>query len=95
MTGDGTVPFEGAIPKFLGEENIVCVTPDDYGYWEIEDKALTKIGGFHGILPNMNMVHRLIVRFFTGKPDKHENTWGRRIPGVTNWQPPLKLTEKS
>ena len=44
FTGDGTVPFEGAIPKFLKEENLVCVSPDDYGYWELEDKALYKIG---------------------------------------------------
>lgn len=94
-TGDGTVPFEGALPKFLKEENIVCVSPDDYGYWEIEDKSLTKIGGFHGILPNMNMIHRLIVRFLSGTPDKHRNTWGRRAPGAVDWNPPLKLREKA
>lgn len=95
FTGDGTVPFEGAIPKFLNEENLVCVSPDDYGYWELEDKALSKIGGFHGILPNMNMIHRLIVRFLSDKPDKHGNTWGRRAPGVVDWNPPLKLSEKT
>ncbi len=95
FTGDGTVPFEGAIPKFLNEENLVCVSPDDYGYWELEDKALYKIGGFHGILPNMNMIHRLIVRFLTDSPDKHGNTWGRRVPGVVDWSPPLKLAEKT
>ncbi len=95
FTGDGTVPFEGAVPKFLKEENLVCVSPDDYGYWELEDKALSKIGGFHGILPNMNMIHRLIVRFFSDKPDKHGNTWGRRAPGVVDWNPPLKLNEKT
>ncbi len=63
-TGDGTVPFEGAIPKFLPIESLVCVTPDDYGYWEIQDRTVTKLAGFHGILPNMNMLHRMIVRFF-------------------------------
>ncbi len=94
ITGDGTVPYEGAVPKFLKEENLVCVTPDDYGYWELQDRLLTKVSGFHGILPNMNMLHRLIVRFFTGRPDKHNNTWGRRPPGVKEWQPPLKLREK-
>jgi len=95
LTGDGTVPFEGAIPPFLQEENLVCVTPDDYGYWELQDRTLTELSGFHGILPNMNMVHRLLVRLFTGRPDKHGNTWGRRVPGVKKWQPPLQLREKT
>jgi len=92
-TGDGTVPFEGAIPKFLNLENLVCVTPDDYGFWELKDKALTKFGGFHGILPNMNMLHRLIVRFFKNIPDTRHSTWGRPAPGVTkkDWDPPLRL----
>lgn len=94
-TGDGTVPFEGALPRFLALDNIVCVTPDDYGYWEVQDRALTRIGGFHGILPNMNMVHRLIVRHFRGGPDTRGNTWGRPAPGVANWQPPLPLTLKA
>lgn len=94
MTGDGTVPFEGAIPKFLGEENLVLVTPDDYGYWEIQDRLLTNVAGFHGILPNMDMLHRLITRFLSGRPDDHDNTWGRPAPGVTSWQPPLELKGK-
>ncbi len=95
LTGDGTVPFNGATPKFINPSSLVCVTPDDFGYWEVQDKALTEMSGFHGILPNMNMLHRMIVRFFTGRPDKHNNTWGRRAPGVTSWTPPLQLTQKS
>jgi len=94
MTGDGTVPFEGALPPFLPEDRLVCVTPDDYGYWELQDKALTKMGGFHGILPNMNMLQRMITRFLTGKRDTYGNTWGRRVPGVARWNPPLKMREK-
>ena len=94
LTGDGTVPYEGAIPKFLGEQNLVLVTPDDYGYWEIQDKVLTSVAGFHGILPNMNMLHRLIVRFLADRSDDHGNTWGRCAPGVTTWQPPLELSQK-
>jgi len=95
-TGDGTVPFEGALPRFLAPENVVCVTPDDYGYWEVQDRALTRIAGFHGILPNMNMLHRLIVRHLTGWPDTRGNTWGRPAPGVEAkaWQPPLPLSLK-
>jgi pimeloyl-ACP methyl ester carboxylesterase len=96
MTGDGTVPYEGAIPGFLRPENLVCVTPDDYGYWEVQDRLTSSVAGFHGILPNMDMLHRLIVRHFTEAKDPHENTWGRRAPGVasTAWAPPLKLRMK-
>jgi hypothetical protein len=94
LTGDGTVPYEGAVPPFLSEDRLVCVTPGDYGYWEVQDRGLATLAGFHGILPNMNMLHRLIVRFLTGKPDKYKNTWGRPAPGVAAWQPPLALDSK-
>ncbi len=92
LTGDGTVPFEGALPAFLPLESLVCVTPSDYGYWEIQDRLVTQVAGFHGILPNMDLIHRLIVRHFTGRPDPHGNTWGRRAPGVAqkDWDPPIK-----
>ena len=91
------MPFEGAVPKFLAPENLVCVTPADYGYWEIGDKIVNSVGGFHGILPNMNMLHRLLVRFFTGASDSRENTWGRRAPSVAKeaWKPPLPLADKT
>jgi pimeloyl-ACP methyl ester carboxylesterase len=95
QTGDGTVPFEGAVPKFLNINNLVCVSPDDFGYWELQDRALTKVAGFHGILPNMNMLHRMIVRHFTGRPDKHKNTWGAPAPNVNDWQTPFPLDQKS
>jgi len=96
LTGDGTVPYEGAVPKFLEEKNLVLVTPGDYGYWEVQDRALTAAAGFHGILPNMNMLHRLIVRFFTDASDRRKNTWGNPAPGVdkNTWDPPLKLNLK-
>ncbi len=91
QTGDGTVPYDAALPHFLPIEKIVCVSPDDYGYWEIQDKATTTIAGFHGILPNMDMLHRLITRYFRGLPDKRKNTWGRPPAGVSTqaWKPPL------
>lgn len=96
LTGDGTVHFLGAIPGFLSRENLVCVTPSDYGYWELLDAGFSKAAGFHGILPNMDMLHRLIVRHFTGWGDPKENTWGRAAPGVAPeaWRPavrPLRL----
>ncbi|MBL8964421.1 MAG: alpha/beta fold hydrolase [Phycisphaeraceae bacterium] len=93
MSGDGTVPFEGAVPGFLAREHLVCVTPADYGYWEWQDRATTQVGGFHGILPNMNLIHRLIIRHFTKSPDPHKNTWGLSAPGVAkaDWKPPMSL----
>jgi len=91
QTGDGTVPYDAALPHFLPPEKIVCVTPGDYGYWELADKATTKLAGFHGILPNMDMLHRLIVRYFKALPDPRGNTWGTPPIGVTAeaWKPPL------
>jgi hypothetical protein len=91
LTGDGTVPYEGAIPPFLKEENLIYVTPEDYGYWEVQDRAVSALSGFHGILPNMNMIHRLIVRFLKDKKDERKSTWGQKAPGVSNWNPPLAL----
>jgi pimeloyl-ACP methyl ester carboxylesterase len=96
LTGDGTVPFAGAIPGFLALENLVCVTPDDYGYWELQDRAVSSQAGFHGILPNMDMLHRMLAAHFKGpKADrnrkKYDNIWGRPAPGVTeqNWDPAI------
>lgn len=95
QTGDGTVPYEGAVPPFLGEDELVLITPDDYGFWELSDKALSKVGGFHGILPNMDLLKRILIRFFTNTGDsKYDNTWGRAVPGIQNWNPPLSLRRK-
>lgn len=89
FTGDGTVPFDGAVPQFLERKNVVCVTPQDFGYWELGDRVLNRAAGFHGIMPNMNMLHRLIVRHFTGASDSRGMTWGRPAPGVSpgDWNP--------
>lgn len=94
LTGDGTVPFDGAVPGFLALENLVCVTPDDYGYWELQDKVISSKAGFHGILPNMNMLHRLLTTHFQKRRgdrnrNRYDNIWGRPAPGVTEsaWDP--------
>ncbi len=96
LTGDGTVPFEAALPNFLARENIVCVTPDDYGYWEVQDRLAAGVAGFHAIICNMDMLHRMIVRHFTGRPDTGGNTWGYPAPGVSaqQWKPPLSMRSK-
>lgn len=90
-TGDGTVPVDGAMNAFIPEENIVCVTPEDFGHWELQNKLLAQTQGFHGFVPAMNMLHRLIVRYLLNKPDRDGNTWGRPVPGVANedWNPPI------
>ena len=93
-TGDGVVPVAGAIPSFLEESRVVCVTPGDFHWGEVDDHALRFGTHFHASLPSMNMLQRLIVRFLSGKRDRYGNTWGRRLPGVVHWDPPLNLDEK-
>lgn len=92
-TGDGTVPFLGAMSSFISPEKVVCVTPDDFGYWELQDRFLSGVAGFHGIMPNMNMLHRMIVQFFSPDgPPKHNNIWGRpppNLPPDAAWDPPI------
>lgn len=69
LTGDGTVPYMGAVPPFLDRSKLVCVNPSDLGTWELNDRALTTVGGFPGLLPNMNMIQRMLKVFFTPTPD--------------------------
>ncbi|HPS63270.1 MAG TPA: alpha/beta hydrolase [Bacteroidales bacterium] len=97
LTGDGTVPLKAAIPPFLKPEHVVCLSPDDFGYWELKDRAAVNLAGFHGLMANMNVIHRLIVRHFTGAPDAYKNTWGRALPGVdpAKWAPPFDLYLKT
>lgn len=94
QTGDGTVALAGALPPFMDERHVVCVAPSDFGYWELRDRALSGLAGLHGTLPKMNMLHRMIVRFLMKKDDRYDNTWGRRVPGAAEWEPPLPLGEK-
>ena len=94
QTGDGTVPYDGARSGFVPVEKIVCLSPDDFGYWEIKDRALTRIAGFHGILPNMNLVQQLVVAHLKGKDGK--GLRGRQPPDLPegkSWAPPLPKLE--
>ena len=88
LTGDNTVPYLGARTKFIPTEEVVCVTPADFGFWEFKDKLLEK-GGFHSSLPNMNLVQRLVVSHLRG--EMYGEVWGRPAPDLkeTPWSPPI------
>jgi len=87
-TGDGTVPFKGALPEFLPKEKIICVCPDDLSRWEIRDRMLAKTAGFHGFLPAVNLVQRLVIRFL--REDYTGHVWAWKPPAVrkNKWSPP-------
>lgn len=100
-TGDGTVPYEGAVPPFLKAENLVCLTDDDFGYWELRDRFLERgVAGknvsLHSMLPAMNVVEKLVVQHFKGEAgapgQAHGGVWGRHAPDLPQgraWRPPL------
>ena len=93
QTGDGTVPYEGARSNFIPLEQVVCVTADDYGFWEWEDRTLNAAAGLHSALPTMNMVVRLTVAHLTGRGvGRYQNIWGRSAPDLpkgAQWDPPI------
>jgi pimeloyl-ACP methyl ester carboxylesterase len=86
-TGDGTVPLAGAIPPFLSATRLVCVKDDDLEFLELRDRLMAGLGGFHGILPRINLVQRLVTRHLC--PRYRGPVWGRRLPGVRSWNPPI------
>jgi len=93
-TGDGTVPFPGACPTFLPKEQLLCVSPSDFSFWELRDRGLGKIAGLHSFLPNMNLVQRLTIKFL--KPTFGGDVSGRAAPGVAKpvWPAWLKAEIK-
>lgn len=107
-TGDGTVPYEAAVPAFLPVDGVVGVTEDDFGYWELRDRLLAHgVAGrsvsLHSLLPAMNVVEKLVVQHLKGAAGSpgtaHKGVWGRRAPGLAPgdaWRPPIAgLREKS
>jgi pimeloyl-ACP methyl ester carboxylesterase len=91
-TGDGTVPLPGALPPFLGVNQVVCLTDEDLGMLELRDKLLVDVGGFHGLLPSVNLVQRLVTRHLN--PAYRGRVWGRRVPGSRSWKPPITGLEE-
>jgi hypothetical protein len=94
QTGDGTVPFKGALPKFLKKEKLICVCPKDFSRWEIRDRLLAKTSGFHGFLPAVNLVQRIVIRFL--REDYTGHVWGWRPPTVkpNEWSAPEWLEKR-
>jgi len=93
-TGDGTVPFKGALPRFLKKEKLICVCPQDFSRWEIRDRLLAKTSGFHGFLPAVNLVQRIVIRFL--REDYGGHVWGWKPPTVklNEWTPPEWLEKR-
>jgi pimeloyl-ACP methyl ester carboxylesterase len=91
-TGDGTVPVPGAIPAFLPRSGLVCVTEDDLSFFELRDRLLVEVGGFHGLLPRVNLVQRLVSKHL--QPKFSGEVWGRRLPGSSSWNPPISKLEE-
>ncbi len=89
QTGDNTVPYPGARAKFIPIEQVVCVTPGDFSFWEFKDRAMES-AGFHSALPALNLAQRLVVSHFRGS--RHGDVWGRPAPDLPPgqvWDPPI------
>ena len=85
------MPYLGGKPPFLTDERLVCVSADDFGYWELKDRFLEGIGaGLHATLPLMNLVQRLVASHFLGR--QYGELWGRPAPdiGAVLWDPPIR-----
>lgn len=87
-TGDNTVPYLGARCAFIPPEQVVCLSPDDFGFWELGDKLLSELG-FHSALPSMNVAIRLTLSHLRGKAQG--DIWGRCPPEIApkDWRPPI------
>ena len=87
-TGDNTVPYAGARCAFIPPEQVVCLCPDDFGFWELGGKLLNELG-FHSALPSMNVAIRLTISHLRGRPQG--DIWGRPVPdlGSKKWDPPI------
>jgi pimeloyl-ACP methyl ester carboxylesterase len=89
QTGDHTVPYLGARARFIPVEQVVCVTPDDFGVLELKDRLL-ELNGFHSTLPNLNLAQRLVVSHLRG--ERYGDVWGTSAPDLEDpaaWDPPI------
>lgn len=96
-TGDGTVPFSAAEPPFLPTCKLVCVSSDDFGYFEIRDRLIRGLTNLHSMLPSMNRVIKLSVRFLDSDTGRRASAYpgikGRVSPRCMksdeDWNPPF------
>jgi pimeloyl-ACP methyl ester carboxylesterase len=88
-TGDGTVPYLGARAAFIPVEEVVCVTPGDFGFFEFRDKILSEVG-FHSAAPNMNLVQRLVTSHLLGRTERSPAAHPSPEIDPKTWNPPVK-----
>jgi pimeloyl-ACP methyl ester carboxylesterase len=101
-TGDGTVPYAGARVPFIPVATVVCVSDQDFGYWEIRDRLLEgPVTTLHGLLPAMNVVQKLVATHLKGRKGEKSSTMpgirGRRapdLPAEQPWDPPIRGLEE-
>ena len=102
-TGDGTVPYWAADPPFIESCRLVCVSPEDFGYWELRDRFLGRyLSNLHGMLPAMNLVIKLSVAFLSSEQGQKAKGYpgirGRRAPHCLkrgqDWDPPFRELEE-
>lgn len=88
-TGDGTVPYFGARCAFVPTEEVICVSPDDFSFFEFKDKVISLLG-FHSAIPNMNVVQRMVIAHLKGRPIRKGG--GRPSPEIARdrWDPPIE-----
>ena len=88
-SGDGSVPLASAVPPCLGAEQVVVVTPEELGFQEVRDRALGHFTGLHALLPNVNVVQRLVIKHL--RPGFRGPVSGHPLPGVArrDWRPPV------
>ncbi len=86
-TGDNTVPFPGARCAFIPEEQVVCVSPSDFGLFEFKDRLISNLG-FHGAIPNMNLAQRLVTAHLLGRPAAKGGSPSPLIQAQA-WDPPV------
>ena len=87
-TGDNTVPYLGSRCAFVPVEEIICLTPDDFGFFEFGDKLIGELG-FHSAIPNMNLAQRLVTSHLLGRPQG--KLGGHPSPEIDPkaWDPPI------
>lgn len=87
-TGDNTVPYLGARCAFVPPEEVVCVSPGDFGFMEFGDKLISELG-FHSAIPNMDLAQRLVISHLLGRP--FGKLGGHPSPEIAakDWDPPV------